>query len=42
MLTVGLAFTDIDWPYVLSVSLVAGIYSVATALAGLPELKDGE
>lgn len=37
LITVGAAFTDINWTYVLSVSAVAAIYSVITSVAGIPE-----
>lgn len=38
MFTVGAALQEIDWMYVLSVSVVAGIYSLLTSVAtGLPE-----
>lgn len=39
MITVGAALQEISWDYVISVSAVAAIYSIATSLAGLPELK---
>lgn len=42
MLTVGAALSEINWKSVLSVSLVALIYSLVTSLAGLPELKENE
>lgn len=32
---------QVDWRIVLSASLLAGILSVLTSLAGLPEVKDG-
>lgn len=32
---------DINWVMVMSTSVVAGIVSVLTSLAGLPELKTG-
>lgn len=38
MLTVGAAVTEIDWLHVVSVAFVAGIYSILTSLAGLPEV----
>ncbi len=45
-ITVGLAINQIDWLTAGSVALVAGIYSLLTSLAGLPELdkdmKGGE
>ena len=36
--TVGLAFSDINWLSVVSVSMVAGIYSLLMSIAGLPEV----
>lgn len=39
MISVGAALTDIDWWYVVSVSLTAGILSILTSLAGLPEVE---
>ena len=33
---------DIDWKVVVSASLVAGILSILTSLAGLPEVDNGE
>ena len=38
MLTVGLTWQEVDWKAVLSVALVAGVYSLLTSVAGLPEL----
>ena len=38
MIAVGAALTEVDWMYVLSVSLTAGILSMVTSLAGLPEV----
>lgn len=32
---------DVDWVSVLSVSAMAGIVSVLTSVAGLPEIKEG-
>lgn len=40
MITVGAALTDIDWITVGSVSVVAGLLSLLTSVAGLPELKE--
>ena len=42
LITVGAALTEIDWLTVGSVSLVAGILSVLTSVAGLPELNNKE
>lgn len=39
MLTVGQAFLDINWMSVISVSATAGIISVLTSIAGLPEVE---
>lgn len=39
MITVGAVMADIDWVTVGSASLLAGIYSLITSVAGLPELK---
>ena len=39
MLTVGQAVMDVNWLNVLSVSVVAGIISILTSVAGLPEVK---
>ena len=33
---------DVNWPMVFSASVLAGILSVATSVAGLPEVKGGE
>ncbi len=38
MITVGAAMSDLNWVYITSVSMVAFILSVATSLAGLPEV----
>lgn len=40
LITVGAAMTEIDWITVGSVSLVAGILSLLTSVAGLPELEE--
>ena len=42
LITVGAAMTEIDWITVGSVSLVAGILSILTSIAGLPEVKNKE
>ena len=42
MITVGSLISDIDWKTIVSVSLVAGIYSLLTSIAGIPEAKDGD
>ena len=40
MLTVGAAINEIDWKYVSSVAVVSAVYSLATSLAGLPEVQN--
>lgn len=40
MLTVGQAVMDVNWVNVVSVSLVAGITSILTSIAGIPEAKE--
>lgn len=40
MFTVGAAMSEVNWMYVGSVSLVAGIYSIITSIAGLPEVAE--
>lgn len=42
MITIGQAVLDVNWLNVLSVSLVAGILSLLTSIAGLPELDDSD
>ena len=42
--TIGTAMvlSQVDWKVVVSASVLAGILSVLTSLAGLPEVKDGD
>ena len=42
LVSVGAVISDIDWLMVGSASLVAGVYSLLTSLAGLPEVRDEE
>lgn len=42
LMTVGAVLSEIDWLYVASASAVAAIYSIATSIAGLPEVKEGD
>ena len=42
MITVGQAVMDVDWVGIVSVSIVAGIVSILTSIAGLPETKEVE
>lgn len=39
LITVGSLITDIDWVALVSVSLVAGVYSLLTSIGGLPEVE---
>ena len=39
MLTVGQAVLDVNWVNVFSVSAVAGVISILTSIAGLPEVE---
>ena len=39
MLTVGQAVLDVNWVNVLSVSAVAGVISMLTSIAALPEVE---
>lgn len=45
-LAVGVAISDVDWLYLLSVAAVASIASLLMSIAGLPEVQlpdaDGE
>lgn len=40
LITVGATMLEVDWVSIASVSLVAGILSILTSVAGLPEVKD--
>jgi hypothetical protein len=40
LFTVGQVLQDVDWLMVISASLVAGLYSMLTSIAGLPEVED--
>ena len=41
--TIGTAavISEVDWKFVLSASILAGILSLLTSIAGLPELEEG-
>ena len=38
----SIAIEKVNWLFVLSTSAMAGIYSLLTSIAGLPELDDNE
>ena len=40
LITVGNMLTEMNWISILSISATAGIVSILTSIAGLPELKD--
>lgn len=40
LFTIGQVLTEVDWKVIASASVVAGIYSLLTSIAGLPELKE--
>ena len=42
LVAVGAAMEDIDWLRVGSCSLLAGILSLLTSVAGLPEVRDAD
>ena len=39
LITVGQAVTEINWITIGSVSITAGVFSILTSIAGLPELE---
>lgn len=42
LFTIGQVVTEVDWVVVASASAVAGVYSLLTSIAGLPEVKGVE
>ena len=42
LISVGTVMSDINWLTVGSASLLAGILSILTSVAGLPEVKESE
>ena len=40
LMTVGQAAMEVNWINILSVSFVAGVISIFTSIAGLPEAKE--
>lgn len=41
MLPVAATFTEVEWVAVLGTAALAGVASILTSLAGLPEAKEG-
>lgn len=41
-ITVGMTVGEVDWKNLASVAIVAGVYSLITSLAGLPELEEAK
>lgn len=42
MISTSLIMSEVNWTMVLSASVLAGILSLLTSIAGLPELEKGE
>ena len=40
MIPVGITIAEVDWKVVVSTSLLAGLLSILTSVAGLPEVKE--
>lgn len=40
LISVGTVMSDINWTMVLSASVLSGILSILTSLAGIPEVKE--
>lgn len=40
LFSVGQVIADVPWQVMVSASVVAGVYSLLTSVAGLPEVKD--
>ena len=38
----AMAMSEVNWKYVISTSVLAGILSMLTSIAGLPEVKEDE
>lgn len=42
LISVGMVLSEVDWAMVASASAVAGVYSLLTSVAGLPEVPKVE
>lgn len=42
LMTIGGAMNEINWGYIISVSVVSAIYSIVTSIAGIPEVEAKE
>lgn len=42
MIPVGISINEVSWLTVIGTSLLAGILSLLTSIAGLPEVKESE
>ena len=42
MLSAATFISEVSWELVLSAALLSGVYSFATSLAGIPEVKEEE
>lgn len=42
IISTSVIMSEVDWSMVLSASVLAGILSLLTSIAGLPELEKGE
>lgn len=42
MIETSVAMSDVDWKMVVSATVLSGILSIATSLAGLPEVNEGD
>lgn len=40
LFSVGQVISEVPWQVMVSASIVAGVYSLLTSIAGLPELKE--
>ena len=40
MITVGATIKEVEWGYIASVSIVAGIISIVTSIGGIPEVQE--